>query len=618
MSLPQSTALPERSWNVVPSVPFGIASIPPRSTMRPRSPSWAHLAEGAGQHDELPMQSSSVETSAVVGGASSGSEQLAPPYSTPIETSAAYEAGLLKSDYNMSGSNPSMRLAFRYIVDAPSKDKGGDEVCRLCLCWVNQVGTPFHFRPMKPVPSDGVDEQGNLRGSRQTRKPPNSTDKMMVTENDHIETTFPGHAFVFCRKIEDFDFGQVNTSKSDGKPIVLTEGGTTIFVREKKSPACKSEEEEMAECEGDWEAYLVIGGFRPNVMPKEGTSDSEDEGESNLATDCDSSSSSSSSSFDERELLVQLVTITLCKDQLSTSSKRDDKDMGCGDCALSLPFLRNVKPKHTNAFVSTGNLLDIVPVIKIDVCLTQLDPTPLDTSNKIYEKVVLGSWPCRVEPGCFPSDLDDPVTGVNSLRKRFEDDLRAACAALPPHAREKLQQSTPVWINKSQSYGPKVAPVRNQDGCFHPGADWLVRNGMSAEKEGGVEWFDARHYLTDCDLWGPGGLMLHELSHAWHHIHCVDDYDNEDIKDTYQKAMDEGLYECVGVHGPQGPKCKAYACQDQMEYFAELSVAFLGGTDEKEHNKWFPFNRMQLRKHDPRAYDMLCRMWGVDFDETKE
>ena len=603
MSLPSEFAvLPKRPWIVVPSVPFGVASV------GPRSPSWAHLGDGdAGQQadDEvlsMSMQSSSVDTSAAAEG-TSGSGRLAPTYSSPIEASAAYEAGLLKSDYNVSGSNPSMRLAFRYIVDAPSKLKDGDNVCRLYLCWVNQDGTPFHFRPMKSML--GIDGQGNLRGSRLLQ---NSTDKMMVTENDHIETTFPGHAFVFCRKIEDFDLGQVvNTSKPDGKPIVLTEAGRTIFVRDKKSSASKAEkkdEAEKAECEGDWEAYLVMGGFRPDVMPEEDTSDSEGESEDE--------------DFDERELLVQLVTIRLCPDQLTKSSEKDGEDIGCGDYVLSLPFLRNVRPKHTNAFVSTGNLLDIGPLLKVDVCSTQLDPTPLDTSSKIYEETVLGGWPCRIEPGCFPSDLDDPVTGVNSLRKRFEDDLMAACAALPPHARQKLQQSTPIWINKSQSYGPKVAPVRNQDGCFHPGAEWLVRNGMSAEKEGGVEWFDARHYLTDCDLWGPGGLMLHELSHAWHHIHCLDDYDNEDIKDTYKKAMDDGLYDCVAVHGPQGPKCKAYACQDQMEYFAELSVAFLGGTDDKEHNKWFPFNRKQLRKHDPRAYDMLCRIWGVDFEESKE
>ena len=218
------------------------------------------------------------------------------------------------------------------------------------------------------------------------------------------------------------------------------------------------------------------------------------------------------------------------------------------------------------------------------------------------------------DPGCFPSDMDVPENGRNLLRSRYEADLLAASDSLPPEARERLKESTPIWINKSQSFGPKAAPIKGRDGCFHPGSKWLVRNGMNSAKCGGVEWFDAKHYLSDCDMWGQGGLMLHELSHAWHCLHCEDGYENEDIKDVYQQAMDDGLYECVRVHGPQGPQCKAYACQDQMEYFAELSVAFLGGLDEREHNKWYPFNRAQLREHDPRAFAMLCRMWGVEDD----
>jgi len=141
---------------------------------------------------------------------------------------------------------------------------------------------------------------------------------------------------------------------------------------------------------------------------------------------------------------------------------------------------------------------------------------------------------------------------------------------------------------------------------------------MNPDKCGGVEWYDAQHYLSDCDLWGPGGLMLHELSHAWHCLHIENGYDNEEIIDVYNSAMEEGLYDCVRLHDLHGRtrECKAYACNNPMEYFAELSVAFLGGVDtDREHNKWFPFNRRQVQEHDPRAFAMLCRMWGVVADE---
>ena len=107
------------------------------------------------------------------------------------------------------------------------------------------------------------------------------------------------------------------------------------------------------------------------------------------------------------------------------------------------------------------------------------------------------------EPGCFPPDDDDGsgTTTKNSLRSSFEADPLTASNCLPPAAREKLMTSTPVWINKSQRYGPRVAPVSGRDGCFHPGAGWLVRNGMSPLKCGGVEWYVSEHCLEDCNLW---------------------------------------------------------------------------------------------------------------------
>lgn len=95
-----------------------------------------------------------------------------------------------------------------------------------------------------------------------------------------------------------------------------------------------------------------------------------------------------------------------------------------------------------------------------------------------------------------------------------------------------------------------------------------------------------------------------------------DGYDNKEIIKCYQAAMDQDLYSCVKVHNGKGgvDEREAYACTDPMEYFAELSVAFLGGVEEDkdiEFNKWFPFNRKQLKAHDPRAYALLKGLWGV-------
>ncbi len=384
----------------------------------------------------------------------------------------------------------------------------------------------------------------------------------------------------------------------------------------------------------DWEAYLVVGGFRPGPMPHLSSSPlvKVEASESNTRVESDEaettsndgdSTSTDEDSDDEMELQVQLVTIRRVKISTSVGNQQNRATTsllrGTAETGISAA-------EAVGASTSSSQLDQTLDYMKVTVHLAQIDPTPVDVSSKHYDHVTLGGWPCRIEPGCFhSSDKEFPENGRYPVQSRFETDIAAACRSLPPVAREKLQQSTPIWINKSHMWGPKVAPVRGRDACFHPGANWLSRNGDNPSKCGGVEFYDAAHYLSDCDLWGAGGLILHELCHAWHNIHIDNGYDNEQIEECYELAMRDGLYDCVRVHGPQGPECKAYACTNAMEYFAELSVAFLGGLDDSlEHNKWFPFNRSQLREHDPRAFDMLCQMWGVrlvdeDVDsETKD
>ena len=493
---------------------------------------------------------------------------------------------------------------------------------------------------------------------------------LLVTENDVIETTYPGHAFVFCQYVGMCD-GENYQKCSRSEPIIVQEDGLTFFLRRTKKccDANKEEEEEDGDTVLTWEKYLIVGGYRPGIMPEEVVIVDDDGNNNNPASDMtcvvreadeighnddamvrsdnderesDSNHESSNKSIDhseynesddesddddDEELLLQLVCIT--KKQRTENGnyintvkqEEDDEDdyippskMIC--CPGFLSSLTRSKSRHVPPFLAT-KLGDYATTAykgeyTITVCLSRLDSTPLDTSNKYYEDVILGGWPCRVEPGCFPPDMTIPG-GRNLLRMRFELDLMAASLSLPPDARSKLKHCTPIWINKSQSYGPKVAPVVARDACFHGNsAGWLKKVGMSTDKCGGIEFFDSRHYLSDCDLWGPGGLMVHELSHAWHCKFIKDGYDNQDIINVFNNAMKDGLYNCVRVRGPQGPTAKAYACENQMEYFAELSVAFLGGLGEDEHNKWYPFNRSQLKEHDPRAFAMMCRMWGVE------
>lgn len=278
------------------------------------------------------------------------------------------------------------------------------------------------------------------------------------------------------------------------------------------------------------------------------------------------------------------------------------RSKGSGERCIHLV---TISPGDATRCCSAANDFDV------NVQLEELDPTPLDTSNKYYEKSILGGWPVRLEKNWHGGD--------QKLKRLFEDHLEIATKFLPPHAREELKKTTPFFINKSQRYGPEVCPIEGSGMCFHPEAEWLEENGMCKEKCECVEVYKCEEYLDDYQLWGPGGVLLHELCHAYHWKMVPGGYENPEIQKCYEMAMRDGLYNCVKVHGTQGPKARAYACENAMEYFAELSVAFLAGKDDNiEYNKWQPFNRRELKKFDPRAFTLLQKIWKVDCSDHDE
>ena len=50
---------------------------------------------------------------------------------------------------------------------------------------------------------------------------------------------------------------------------------------------------------------------------------------------------------------------------------------------------------------------------------------------------------------------------------------------------------------------------------------------------------------------------------------------------------------------------KRYGMNNAKEYFAESTEAFFGKND------FFPFDKEELRAHDPKMHDLLIELWGV-------
>lgn len=86
-------------------------------------------------------------------------------------------------------------------------------------------------------------------------------------------------------------------------------------------------------------------------------------------------------------------------------------------------------------------------------------------------------------------------------------------------------------------------------------------------------------------------VTLHELAHAFHHFTVGDE--NPLVKNTYKQAMERKLYDP-----------KLYVATNEHEYFAELTCAYLDRMDA------YPRNREELKKHDPKAFEMMEKLWG--------
>ena len=386
-----------------------------------------------------------------------------------------------------------------------------------------------------------------------------------VCSSDHIETTYAGHAFCLLCVPPD----QVESIKERSKTLLPT------------NPS--------------W----MIGGYRPHLRPAMPETVTADRSETNPHDE-------------ESPEVVHLVTI----------QKRDtmDDDVLCCPPPFGIggSMLRGKKRKalatmhdttrgrHQESSADDYEDMDPEDWI-LHVQSATFDPTPIDTTKKVYERKIIGGWICQVEPNWHGGDED--------LEQRLANDLAFAAKVLPPHASEYLRAHCKIWINRSISWGPVVCPIKGRGCCYHPDVEWLRENGLHVEKAKCIEINDGPGYKDDAHLWGPGGVMVHELSHAYHDRMLPDGYDNPDILACYRAAMKDKLYDCVKVHGTQGPTAKAYACTNDKEYFAELSTAFLGGVGEytdHEYNKWFPFNRKQVKEHDPRAHALLSRLWRID------
>ena len=153
-----------------------------------------------------------------------------------------------------------------------------------------------------------------------------------------------------------------------------------------------------------------------------------------------------------------------------------------------------------------------------------------------------------------------------------------------------------IWAN------PPYEDVR-PTAEYHPSRDYLVKKERLPAMARCIELTNVARFDFECTRMPY--LMLHELSHAYHDQ--VLGFRAANIREAFEAAVESGGYEEVDrFDGRKIIKDEAYAMSNHKEYFAESTEAYFG------RNDFFPFNRQELRDHDPRMLEVLEKVWGVN------
>ena len=169
---------------------------------------------------------------------------------------------------------------------------------------------------------------------------------------------------------------------------------------------------------------------------------------------------------------------------------------------------------------------------------------------------------------------------------------------------------TKLWEVSTQLPAPVVerlrrVPIRmhlDREGCpggvYHPSATWLRNNGFPEDWARGVEFGNARNFLS----WSftQPAMVLHELAHAWHDQ--VLGFHDPFVTEVFEAVRDAGrLHRVLYRTGGERP---AYAANNAAEFFAEMSEAWWATND------FYPFVRGEVKRDFPEVAELMEATWA--------
>lgn len=229
-------------------------------------------------------------------------------------------------------------------------------------------------------------------------------------------------------------------------------------------------------------------------------------------------------------------------------------------------------------------------LVPLGVILGQASPAAKQDKSEFRDPVIqnVEGWSISVGPELL-EDANQQV--YTQSMKALANHLQRVAYMVPPDRLKRLRLCK-IWIDLDN---PKIKGMQ-----YHPGRGWLLSKGLDPRLVKNVHIPQAAA-LIDRGNWAKHPyVVLHELAHAYHDQ--VFGFGDKKIKDVYDRAKKNKIYESVIDH--RGNKVRHYGLNNQMEYFAESTEAYLGVND------FYPFVRAELKQHDPDMYELMTEIWG--------
>ena len=200
-----------------------------------------------------------------------------------------------------------------------------------------------------------------------------------------------------------------------------------------------------------------------------------------------------------------------------------------------------------------------------------------------YHKIKLQGWEVNIEKSLVKQSDKRVFKALRILKQK----LLEISESLPEHHVDSLK-TVPLWISRNNG----------TDAEYYFYERRVFRSGINPKMLGGIEFKNISIFLAMVNT--MPGLVIHELAHAYHRIN----YERIDklVMRAFKHAQQENLYRSVNVKRNHKGK-SVYASKNAYEYFADLSAMYFG------RNDYYPYNRDDLTKHDPKGYEMIEEVW---------